>query len=281
MTGDHELHTLAGPYVMDAVTPQERSRFARHLDDCSQCRDDVREMREATARLGMAAVVRPRPELKEQTIRAAFRTSQLAPLVDGPVVEGPVVDSPEADRPVVVSTAPADPDRAAVPRWRRAAWRGRSIRLPAKFALASAAVVAAAAIGFGVAANNVMEQLHHTQRQDHMIASVLAARDAVMLTARITTGGTATVVMSHHQRRLVFTTHGLRPLPSGWGYELWLMGPAGDRSAGMLRFEADGMTDPTVVSGLRHGDAIGVTVEPAGGSPLPSSSLVVMIKQRG
>jgi len=276
MTGDHELHTLAGPYAMDAVTPEERSSFARHIDDCSQCRDDVREMREATARLGMAAVVRPRPELREQTIRAAFRTSQLAPVVDGPVV-----DSTVADGPVVVSATPDRPDRAAVPRWRRAVWRGRSIRLPARFALASAAIVAAAAIGFGVAANNVMEQLHHTQRKDHMIASVLAARDAVMLTARTTAGGTATVVMSHHERRLVFTTHGLRPLPSGWGYELWLMGPAGDRSAGMLRFEADGMTEPTVVSGLRHGDAIGVTVEPAGGSPLPSSSLVVMIKQRG
>jgi anti-sigma-K factor RskA len=270
MTGDHELHSLAGPYVMDAVTPEERSSFARHLDDCSQCRDDVREMREATARLGMAAVVRPRPALKEQTIKAASRISQLAPVVDGTVVNDTAIDG----------TSVASQEPRTVPR-RRVAWRGRSIRLPARFALASAAVVAAAAIGFGLAANSVMQQLHHTQRQDHMIASVLAARDAVMLTARITSGGTATVVMSHHEHRLVFTTHGLRPLPSGWGYELWLMGPAGDRSAGMLRFEADGMTEPTVVSGLGHGDAIGVTVEPAGGSPLPSSSLVVMIRQRG
>ena len=281
MTGDREPHTLAGPYVMDAVTPEERSSFASHLDDCSQCRDDVREMREATARLGMAAVVRPRPELKEQTIRAAFRTSQLAPVVNDTVVDDTVVDSTVVNNTAVDGASVASQEPMAVPRRRRAAWRGRSIRLPARFALATAAVVAAAAIGFGVAANSVMQQLHHTQRQDHMIASVLAARDAVMLTARITSGGTATVVMSHHERRLVFTTHGLRPLPSGWGYELWLMGPAGDRSAGMLRFEADGMTEPTVVSGLRHGDAIGVTVEPADGSPLPSSSLVVMIRQRG
>lgn len=251
MTGDHELHTLAGPYVMDAVTPEERSSFAEHLADCVQCRDDVREMREATARLGMAAVVRPRPELKGQTIRAASRTSQL----------GPVVVAPR--------------------RRRAAAWRHRSIRLPARFALASAALVAAAAAGFGVVANNMMEQLHHTQQQDHMIATVLNARDAVMLTARVTTGGTATVVMSHHEHRLVFTAHDLRTLPSGWGYELWLMGPAGDRPAGMLRLETNGMTEPTVVSGLRQGDAIGVAVARAGGSRLPSSTIVVMIRQRG
>ena len=250
MTGDHELHTLAGPYVMDAVTPPERSSFARHLAGCPQCRDDVREMREATARLGMAAMVRPRPELKEQTIRAAFRTSQLAPAVDSPVVDNPVR-------------------------------RVRRRLVPAKLALASAALVAAAATGFGLVTANMMEQLHHSQRQDHMIAAVLSARDAVMLTARITTGGTATVVMSHHEHRLVFTAHGLRSLPSGRGYELWLMGPAGDRPAGMLRLEGGGMTNPTVVSGLRQGDAVGLTVEPTGGSPLPSSTVVVMIRQRG
>jgi anti-sigma-K factor RskA len=258
MTGDQELHTLAGPYVMDAVTPEERSSFGRHLTGCAQCQDDVREMREATARLGMAAVARPRHELKGQTIRAAFRTSQLAPV----------------DR-----ESPASPDEGVVRRRRRAAWRGRSIRLPAKFALASAALVAVAAAGFGLVANNMMEQLNHTQRQDHMIATVLNARDAVMLTARINTGGTATVVMSHHEHRLVFTAHGLRSLPGGWGYELWLMGPAGDRPGGMLRLGSAGMTEPTVVSGLRQGDGIGVTIEPAGGSPLPSSTIVVMIRQ--
>jgi len=246
MTGDHELHTLAGPYVMDAVTLEERSSFAGHLADCAQCRDDVREMRETTARLGVAAVVRPRADLKEQVIRAAFRTSQLAP----------------------------------APR-RRPMRHLRSIRLPAKLALASAAAVAAAATTFGLVANNMMEQLHRTQREYHMIATVLNAHDAVMLTARITTGGTATVVMSHHEHRMVFTAHGLRPLPSSEGYELWLMGPAGDRPAGMLKLDAGGMTEPTVVSGLRQDDAIGVTVEPASGAPLPSSTVVVMIWQRG
>src|SRR5262249_49932526 len=149
-------------------------------------------------------------------------------------------------------------DGAAAKRRRLLPWRHWSIRPPARFALASAAIVAAAATAFGLVASNMMEQLHHTLRRDHMIATLLTGRDAVMLTARMTTGGTATVVMSHHEHRLVFTAHGLRSLPSGQGYELWLMGPAGDRPAGMLKLEISGMTDPAVVSGLRPGDAIGV-----------------------
>ena len=84
MSADHELHSLAAPFVMDAITPAEREEFVSHLAGCAQCRDDVREMREATARLGMAAARRPRPELKEQTIRAAFLTSQLAPVAAEP-----------------------------------------------------------------------------------------------------------------------------------------------------------------------------------------------------
>jgi anti-sigma-K factor RskA len=259
VSDDHEMHTLAGPYVMDAVTPDERESFVAHLADCAQCRDDVREMREATARLGIAALVRPRPELKEQIIRAAFRTSQLAPAA------GTAPDGEPEVRP-----AAAAPHRAP-PR------RRRSIRPAVLAALASAGLVAAAATGFGLVMNSAMEQLHHSQRQDQMIATVLNARDAVMLTAKVTTGGTATVVMSHHEHRLVFIAHGLRPLPGDMGYELWLFGPAGERPAGMLSPASGGMAGPAVVSGLRPGDSIGVTVEPAGGSVLPSSVIVVMI----
>ncbi len=257
---EHDLHTLAGPYAMDAVTAAERDRFAAHLANCAQCRDDVREMREATARLGIAAAVRPRPELRDQTIRAAFLTSQLAPLV---------------------SDAPAAPASSAPPasRWRERA--GRLWSLPTRLALAATVLVLVAAASLGLLANSAMRQLHHTQGQDHLIAAVLNAPDAAMLTARVTTGGTATVVMSHQEHCLVFTAHGLRPLPRGQVYELWLMGPDGDRPAGMLRPQPGGMAGPAVVLGLSPGDAIGLSIEPASGSRLPTSVLVVAISPHG
>jgi hypothetical protein len=98
-----------------------------------------------------------------------------------------------------------------------------------------------------------------------------------MMTAKIRTGGMATVVMSHRVHAIVFTAHGMRQLPAGEGYELWLMGPAGDRPAGMLGASDGGMAGPAVVSGLTSGDMIGLTVEPADGSQWPTSAPVVLI----
>jgi len=262
-SADQELHTLAGPYAMDAVGQEERARFAAHLADCTQCQEDVREMREATARLGMAAAVRPRPELREETIRAAFMTSQLAPVV------GEAASARAAARP-----------RARVQGLRRFTRGGLTVLTPTRLALAAAALVVAVATGFGLMAYHATLQWRHSQRQDHMIAAILNAPDAVMLTAQIRTGGAATVVMSHRERGLVFTAHGLRQLPGGKAYELWLMGPRGDRPAGMLSPAPDGTAGPAVVLGLAPRDVIGLTIEPASGSSRPSSVMIVVIGRR-
>lgn len=265
MSDDLELHSLAGPYVMDAVTPAERERFAEHLAGCPQCRDEVREMREATARLGMAVAIRPRPELREQTIRAAFATSQLAPIPAGP----------PAGRPGETPEDEAKPRRARStgPLARRI----RNLNFPARVALGAAALVVAALTGFGLVTHDAMQQLHHSQRQAKLIAAVLNAPDAAMLTAQVSTGGTATVVMSHREHCLVITAHDLAPLPGSQAYEIWLMGPAGNRPAGMLKSAAGGMAGPAVVFGLSPGDTIGLTAEPSTGSATPTSILVVTI----
>jgi hypothetical protein len=238
--GEYDLHSLAAAFAMDAVDDTERARFAAHLGDCEQCREDVREMRETTARLGAGVGVRPRPELRARALAAASRTSQLGPAVTRP-------------RPT-----------------RAAPWL-------AKLAVAAAVVVVAGAGAAGFAANNAMQQLHHSQGQEHMIVTVLSAPDAVMLTAKVSTGGTATVVMSHQEHALVFTAHGLRRLPPAMGYELWLMGPHGDKPAGMLKPQDSDMAGPAVVTGLRTGDVIGLTVEPLSGASRPTSAPVVLI----
>jgi anti-sigma-K factor RskA len=80
----------------------------------------------------------------------------------------------------------------------------------------------------------------------------------------------------------VFTAADLRGLPPSESYELWLMGPAGNRPAGMINVSGGGkMADPMVVSGLSAGDSVGLTVEPAGGSPRPTTPPVVVIPLTG
>jgi len=263
--GDHDLHTLAGAYVLDAVTGAERAAFTAHLAECAECRDEIRELREATARLGTSAYLWPRPELRGATMRAAARISQLAPVT--------------ADHPVA-GQAPAPP--AAGPGLTRAA-RGRALRLAGssaglrgRLAVVAAAAVLAGTAGFAAVMHDTMQTLHHSQRQSQLIASVLNAPDAVMRTARVG-GGMARVVMSHRERRVVFMASRLPPLPAAERYELWLMGPIGDRPAGMLRTRHGGMAGPAVISGLAAGDMIALTVEPAAGSRQPTSAPLVLI----
>ena len=157
---DHDLHTLSGAYVLDAISDDERAAFTAHLADCAPCTDEIRELREATARLGTSEQLWPRPELRGDTIRAATMTSQL-----GPVISAHDKTAAEAAAPVAT--------RAPV--WRR-------------LALVAAAVVVAAGAGFGVVMHDTMQTLHHSQRQNQLIAAVLNAPDAVMRTARVAPG---------------------------------------------------------------------------------------------
>jgi anti-sigma-K factor RskA len=106
---------------------------------------------------------------------------------------------------------------------------------------------------------------------------VLTAPDATMITARVKGGGTATIVMSRHARALVFAAAGLRALPSSTCYELWLMGPGGDKPAGMLPGSRHGMTGPVIASGVGSADRLGLTVEPAGGSPHPTTVVLLTL----
>jgi anti-sigma-K factor RskA len=77
--------------------------------------------------------------------------------------------------------------------------------------------------------------------------------------------------------RLALAAAGLRVLPSSQCYELWLMGPGGDKPAGMLPEPRQGMTGPVIASGLTAGDHLGLTIEPAGGAPHPSTPMILAI----
>jgi anti-sigma-K factor RskA len=248
-----ELHTLAGAYALDAVPEADRARFERHLARCRACAREQRELREATARLAGAVAADPPAELVERVIAAVVRTRQLPPAT------GP---------------APAWPARLM-----HKVWDAR--RLPGpwrpRLALAVAALFLAVSAASGAIALTAEHNLGAAQQNGHAIAEVLNAPDAVMLTSRVKAGGAATVVMSHRDHALVFTTAGLPPLPSGRGYQLWLMGPHGDQSAGMLPAPHNGMTSPVIATGLAAGDWVGLTVEPGAGSPHPTSSPILML----
>ena len=133
----------------------------------------------------------------------------------------------------------------------------------------------AVAVVFGVTNGSMQQQLDQAQASSQQIAAVLAAHDAVMTAGPVTGGGTATIVMSHSRHALVFSAQGLHALPASRGYELWLIGPDGTRSVGMLPAGQHGMTGPVITAGLRRGDHLALTDEPASGSAHPTTSMML------
>jgi len=115
-------------------------------------------------------------------------------------------------------------------------------------------------------------------QQAHRV--VLEAPDARAVTERTSLGGTATVVYSHARHALILTSAHLPPPPRGKVYELWLLGPPQVRAAGLLPTTARGHTTPVLVNGVVHGDQIGMTVEPAGGTSRPTTKPVLVLPLR-
>lgn len=261
--GHDDLHTLSGAYAMDAVDAADRARFERHLAGCDSCQQEVRGLREAAAALAAATATTPRPALKDVVLEAAARTRQLPPLT------GPG-QLPQPGRAAAAASWLAP---RSGPRWLQTRAGAR------RLALGLAGGIVAAAVAAGVVSYQGMQhRLDQAQGGNHSVAAVLSAPDASMLSGHVRTGGTVTVVMSHRMRTLVLTAAHLRVLPSSQRYELWLIGPGGSRPAGMIDGSGpEPMAGPMVVSGLSAGDSVGMTVEPASGSPRPTSQPVVLI----
>ncbi|HYN96853.1 MAG TPA: zf-HC2 domain-containing protein, partial [Pilimelia sp.] len=74
-----DIHTLAGAYVLDALSDIERAAFDRHLSACEACAAEVAELREAGARLADATWSVPPPRLRETVLAQVRQTRQLPP----------------------------------------------------------------------------------------------------------------------------------------------------------------------------------------------------------
>ena len=266
MRHTRDLHTLAGPYAMDAISPPDRARFDRHLARCEDCAREIAGLREATARLAAAAAVSPPPALKARVMAAAAATRQRPP---GPEPEPALGTWPLRTWPLRTRPLRTQPFRTRPLRTRQGRPTPSRRLVMAASAVAAAAAVAAAVV-FGVSSGGMRDQLSQAQASSQQVAAVLTARDATMMTGAVRGGGTVTIVMSHSMRELVFTAAALHALPASRGYELWLIGPAGDRAVIMLPPARHGMTGPVVASGLRPGDHLALTAEPASGAAHPA-----------
>lgn len=246
---NEDLHTLSGAYALHALPGREGALFEEHLARCESCEDEVRGLRETAARLALAVAEAPPANLRPRVLAAIQQVRQAPP---------PVWD---------VHREP-DPTQL-LPRIeaRRAPWR-------TKLALGLTAVAAAAAVALGAVAFEGARDLQEVQANRRDLLTVLAAPDAQTVTQPVTAGGTATVLLSRSQGRIVVTSSGLPDLKAK-DYELWLMGSDGIRPMGLLRKDESGLTIPVLARPLRGDDHVGLTVEPVGGSDQPTTQPIM------
>ena len=243
-----DLHTLTGAYALHALSDRESEEFARHLAVCPACTQEVRELRETAARLALAAAETPPPEFRERVLAAVSEVRQLPPLVP-------------------------DPAGARLSRWRL--WRHRMPQL----ALAACLVVALVAVGVAVDAEHQVSQqraLTATARQQaSSLSQLLVAPDATFHNGQLAGGGSTTVVASAQLGQVAFVYHGLPALPDGKVYELWYSRSGVMDPAGLV--SSSPSSGAKLLNGSPSGAAgVGVTVEPAGGSPRPTTAPILL-----
>ncbi|MEV7829077.1 anti-sigma factor [Streptomyces subrutilus] len=285
------MHEATGAYVADALSAGERAAFEAHLGTCPDCAREVRELAATAALLGRAVAVSPPPGMREAVlsrIRALPRDPAPAPAGPGELGErtgGAADDDPAgATRPGAGTAAGAAPRAGAEsgpgPSGTRRA-PARAGRRWQRWALA-AAVAAVAGLG-GVAvwqaeqAGTARQDARRAEARVSALTEVLSAPDARPATAKLPDGGTATVVSSRERDQAVFVARGMPAPPPGRVYQLWFADPAGAmHPAGLMDPARPGA--PELMSGsVRGSTAVGVTLEPAGGSPAPTGDPLVVL----
>lgn len=116
---------------------------------------------------------------------------------------------------------------------------------------------------------------HHDARTS-VASQVLSAGDAVSREVALKGGGSVTLVRSHELGRAILLTHDIAAPPAGRTYQLWLQDPQGHmHPAGLV--DAGG-TRTVVLSGdAADATGAGITVEPAGGSPQPTTTPIALV----
>ena len=292
------FHGLAAAYALDALDADERADFERALAASPELRDEVDAFAQSAVHLAeQAEPAAPPPSLKADLMArldatpqvqvAADAASAVPPIADASEVP-PVAAAPSASavtpqqagaepRPEDASAAPAPPTsedaRAERPAGRaESAARRRWFQRPgAIIASAAAAVllIAGAVIGIGWSGPNGWG----AQRD---MAAIAEAPDAQSQTHEVPGGGEITLVSSAEQGRSGVVVEGLPALADDQTYELWYIDDAGAASAGT--FDVAGAETWRVLEGsFMPGVVVGITVEPAGGSPQPTTEPIVVI----
>jgi hypothetical protein len=132
-------------------------------------------------------------------------------------------------------------------------------------------------LSLGLAAVAAVENRRADQAEQkaEKIAAIVTDPNRASASHDITSGGSGLVITADHGA--VFRADGLRSLPADRTYQLWIMDDKGGaRSVGLLGRGGEGSVE-RFLDGVQDTDQIGLTVEPKGGSPGPTTAPLLVL----
>lgn len=244
---------LVGPYVLDALSPEETLDFETHLATCSPCRLEVAELRRVVDVLPLAVdLIEPPASLRDRIVAN--------------------LESEPAPAPTRLGVIPGGLEKPA-PRG-RSSWRGRTAGL---------GLIAAVLIGaLGVRDVQLQHQVNNQQgvafQTDIVNAVAGGARVSPLPGRGIDRTASAALVQPRGNQPAYLVVTGLSAPPPNRVYQLWLMN--GVRAPKSVRVFTVSGTDTQIVKlplatrGFRQS---AVTVEPSpNGSPAPTSGPILI-----
>ncbi len=264
---EQQLHLLTGAYALNAVAGSERTAFEKFALANEQTRDEVRSLSETAALLAYGTPAQtPPPELKAGIMAAIANTRQVPPSA---VVRDLATAGHSAERSTARPRLSGAPHR----RWTQALAAAAALLLVAGVGLGGWAV------GQGSDRQGLEQQLAATQAQQVQQAAMLAimaAPDAKISTAKVGAGTVVTVASSGQANQAAILVKDMPAAPAGKSYELWFISAQGAVPAGLMA-TSDAAASVQLLEGPLDGAThIGITVEPAGGSPQPTTTPILL-----
>jgi anti-sigma factor RsiW len=245
-----DVTDLAGLYALDALEPAERARVEAHLATCPQAHAEFAAVGGVAPALASLADPVDAPSSLKDKVMADYRAGAAAGVA----------------APVVVRRAPTPviPLRPARPSW--LGW-----------AAAAAAVLLIAVLGgWGYVNQSRADAEGHRAQvlaQAIDIMSAPGSSIALMRGTASAAGASGFAALSANGTGYLVLTD-LPAAPAGQTYQAWYISIGGPSSAGLVSVDRDGFA--VMALPFQNGaDLVALTLEPAGGSPQPTSDPIV------
>ena len=278
-----ELLELAPVVGLDAASDDElrdiEARLAAADDEVRELfARQVRATREAMAAVSAVTATPAPPSLRGRVLAAAQAEAGLTgprpaaadapPLPPIGAVEAASMGRPTGGSPAIGSL---DYERPAD----LASRRSRPSRRLTFLTAAAVAAVAIGAVGWAVGLSAADDPAAPPPTASPA-ERVFSAEDLRSTSAQVATGS-ATVYLAPSADTAVLVMTSVPPPAPGTVYQMWLVGPAGTRSAGTMAADDVEPVTTAVLSGINAVDALAFTVEPPGGSEHPTSAPVAQL----